>query len=68
MTRDEALAKLLPMQRKDFVGIFKAMGGLPVTVRLIDSRRIAHYRYEKFGVGTPMRFALVIALGLLVYP
>jgi hypothetical protein len=39
---------------------------LGVTVRLIDSRRIAHYRYAKFGVGTPMRFALVIALGLLV--
>jgi len=35
-TRDKALAKLLPMQREDFVGIFKAMGGLPVTVRLID--------------------------------
>jgi len=35
-TRDEALAKLLPMQREDFVGIFKAMGGRPVTVRLID--------------------------------
>ena len=35
-TRDEALAKLLPMQRKDFVGIYKAMGGRPVTIRLID--------------------------------
>ncbi|MCX6344283.1 MAG: pyruvate, phosphate dikinase [Armatimonadetes bacterium] len=34
--RDEALAKLLPMQRADFVGIFKVMGGRPVTVRLID--------------------------------
>ena len=34
--RDEALSKLLPLQREDFVGIFKAMGGLPVTVRLID--------------------------------
>jgi len=34
--RDKALAKLLPMQREDFVGIFKAMGGRPVTVRLID--------------------------------
>ncbi|MEI6521148.1 MAG: pyruvate, phosphate dikinase [bacterium] len=34
--RDAALAKLLPMQREDFVGIFKAMGGRPVTVRLID--------------------------------
>jgi pyruvate,orthophosphate dikinase len=35
-TRDQALAKLLPMQREDFVGIFKAMEGRPVTVRLID--------------------------------
>ncbi|MHB9130959.1 MAG: pyruvate, phosphate dikinase [Armatimonadota bacterium] len=34
--RDAALAKLLPMQREDFVGIFTAMKGLPVTVRLID--------------------------------
>jgi pyruvate,orthophosphate dikinase len=34
--RNEALAKLLPMQREDFVGIFKAMGGRPVTIRLID--------------------------------
>jgi pyruvate,orthophosphate dikinase len=34
--RRAALAKLLPYQRKDFVGIFKAMKGLPVTVRLLD--------------------------------
>jgi pyruvate,orthophosphate dikinase len=34
--RKKALAKLLPMQRKDFVGIFKAMNGLPVTIRLLD--------------------------------
>ena len=34
--REEALAKLLPMQREDFVGIFKAMEGRPVTIRLID--------------------------------
>ena len=34
--REEALAKLLPLQREDFVGIFKAMKGYPVTVRLID--------------------------------
>ena len=31
-----ALAKLLPFQRKDFEGIFKAMDGLPVIIRLID--------------------------------
>jgi pyruvate,orthophosphate dikinase len=35
-TRQKALDKLLPLQRKDFVGIFKAMGGRPVTIRLID--------------------------------
>jgi len=34
--RREALKKLLPMQRKDFEGIFKAMDGLPVTIRLLD--------------------------------
>ncbi|MBN2374873.1 MAG: pyruvate, phosphate dikinase [Sedimentisphaerales bacterium] len=31
-----ALKKLLPYQRKDFVGIFTAMAGLPVTIRLLD--------------------------------
>jgi len=35
-TREAALAKLLPLQRADFVGILKAMGGRPVTIRLID--------------------------------
>jgi pyruvate,orthophosphate dikinase len=34
--RDRALGKLLPYQRADFVGILKAMDGLPVTVRLLD--------------------------------
>jgi pyruvate, orthophosphate dikinase len=34
--REEALQALLPMQRDDFVGIFEAMDGLPVTVRLLD--------------------------------
>jgi len=34
--RRKALAKLLPFQRKDFEGIFKAMNGLPVTIRLLD--------------------------------
>jgi len=35
-TRKKALAKLLPYQIKDFEGIFKAMDGLGVTIRLID--------------------------------
>ncbi|MGA2607115.1 MAG: pyruvate, phosphate dikinase [Terriglobia bacterium] len=34
--RRAALAKLLPMQRKDFHGLFKAMAGLPVTIRTLD--------------------------------
>ena len=34
--RNEALKKLLPIQRNDFLSIFKAMEGLPVTVRLLD--------------------------------
>jgi pyruvate,orthophosphate dikinase len=35
-SRKKALAKLLPYQREDFLGIFKEMKGLPVTVRLLD--------------------------------
>jgi pyruvate,orthophosphate dikinase len=34
--RKAALDRLLPIQRSDFVGIFRAMNGLPVTVRLLD--------------------------------
>lgn len=34
--RKEALDQLLPMQREDFEGIFEAMEGLPVTIRLLD--------------------------------
>ena len=34
--RRRALAKLLPMQRADFEGIFEAMKGFPVTIRLLD--------------------------------
>jgi pyruvate,orthophosphate dikinase len=35
-TRVKALDKLLPFQRRDFIGIFKVMDGFPVTIRLID--------------------------------
>jgi len=34
--RRQALAKLLPMQRADFVELFTIMQGLPVTIRLLD--------------------------------
>jgi len=35
-TRRKALDKLLPMQRKDFAGLFEAMDGLPVVIRTLD--------------------------------
>jgi pyruvate,orthophosphate dikinase len=34
--RKKALAQILPLQKKDFVGIFEAMEGKPVTIRLLD--------------------------------
>jgi pyruvate,orthophosphate dikinase len=34
--REKALLKLLPMQRSDFKGLFEAMAGFPVTIRLLD--------------------------------
>jgi len=34
--REKALAKLLPYQKSDFIGIFREMKGLPVTIRLLD--------------------------------
>jgi len=34
--REKALKKLLPLQRKDFIGIFKALKGRPATIRLLD--------------------------------
>jgi pyruvate,orthophosphate dikinase len=34
--RKKALAKILPYQRADFTGIFKALNGLPATIRLLD--------------------------------
>ncbi|MGI6152863.1 MAG: pyruvate, phosphate dikinase, partial [Christensenellaceae bacterium] len=34
--REKALAKMIPMQKEDFKGIYKAMKGLPVTIRFLD--------------------------------
>jgi pyruvate,orthophosphate dikinase len=36
LAQEAAIEKLLPFQREDFVGIFRAMDGLPVTIRLLD--------------------------------
>ena len=35
-SRREALEEILPVQRQDFLGILRAMAGLPVTIRLLD--------------------------------
>jgi len=47
--RKKALNKLLPYQRKDFEGIFKAMQGLPVTVRLLDPPLHEFLPHDKKG-------------------
>jgi pyruvate,orthophosphate dikinase len=57
--RARALARLLPEQRKDFVGIFTAMAGLPVTIRLLDPP------LHEFLPTTPAQFRkLARAMGL----
>ena len=34
--RRAALAKLLPMQKKDFIGMYEALNGMPATIRFLD--------------------------------
>lgn len=36
LARADALARLLPMQREDFIALFETMAGMPVTIRLLD--------------------------------
>src|SRR5437762_5914943 len=55
--RRRALAKLLPMQRADFEGIFEAMAGYPVTIRLRDPplhEFLPHTREEVAGLAKVM--------------
>ncbi|EFW36905.1 pyruvate, phosphate dikinase [Treponema phagedenis] len=47
--RKKALSKLLPIQTKDFEGIFKAMDGKPVTIRLIDPPLHEFVPHDKEG-------------------
>ncbi|MCA9405358.1 MAG: pyruvate, phosphate dikinase [Candidatus Omnitrophica bacterium] len=47
--REKALKKLLPVQRSDFEGIFKAMNGFPVTVRLLDPPLHEFLPHDKDG-------------------
>ena len=48
--RRQALRKLLPYQRRDFVGIFKAMDGLPVTIRLLDPPLHEFLPHDEAGI------------------
>ena len=51
--RRAALQKLLPMQRDDFVALFKLMAGLPVTIRLLDPplhEFLPHHEHEQEAV------------------
>lgn len=57
--RRKALAKLLPMQRGDFEGLFEAMNGLPVTVRLLDPplhEFVPHFEKEQREMAEEMGF------------
>jgi len=49
-TRRKALDKLLPLQREDFAGIFRAMGKLPVTIRTLDPPLHEFLPHEEAGV------------------
>jgi pyruvate,orthophosphate dikinase len=60
--RRTALAKLLPMQRDDFEGIFEAMAGLPVTIRLLDPplhEFLPHTREEIAGLAKGLKIPVV---------
>jgi pyruvate, orthophosphate dikinase len=48
--RRAALAKLLPFQREDFAGIFRAMGGRPVTIRTLDPPLHEFLPHDEAGV------------------
>ncbi|MEG1037287.1 MAG: pyruvate, phosphate dikinase [Mucinivorans sp.] len=55
--RRKALAKLLPIQRGDFEGLFQAMGGHPVTVRLLDPplhEFVPHFEKEQRELAADM--------------
>ena len=60
--RRKALAKLLPMQRADFEGIFEAMAGYPVTIRLLDPplhEFLPHTSQEIAGLARAMKMPAV---------
>src|SRR3989442_8107285 len=62
--RRRALAKLLPMQREDFEGIFEAMAGQPVTIRLLDPPLHEFLPHGKDELGTLARVMKLPAVRL----
>ena len=48
--REKALAKLLPMQRDDFLGIFRVMNGKPVTIRTLDPPLHEFLPHDEAGI------------------
>ncbi len=56
--REKALDKLLPFQKQDFVEIFRAMAGLPVTIRLLDPplHEFLPNKHELLGELTELKF------------
>jgi len=53
--RRDALAKILPMQKADFAGIFREMAGLPVTIRLLDPPLHEFLPHEEAAVNSVAR-------------
>src|SRR6266478_5619576 len=62
--RRKALAKLLPIQRRDFEGIFEVMDGLPVTIRLLDPPLHEFLPHTREEIGALAKHAKVPAAQL----
>jgi pyruvate,orthophosphate dikinase len=63
LEREDALEELLPMQRGDFEGIFRAMDGLPVTIRLLDPplhEFLPHDEEEKAELAKSLGLSLAV--------
>jgi pyruvate,orthophosphate dikinase len=61
VARQAALAKLLPYQREDFIGIFREMKGLPVTIRLLDPplhEFLPHHEKEQAELAASLNMSL----------
>jgi pyruvate,orthophosphate dikinase len=63
--RRAALKKILPLQKRDFIGIFKAMNGKPVTIRLLDPPLHEFVPHEKAEIEAVAKYMGVPAKDLL---